>query len=372
MLWREIAGELAQSIESGALRVGDRIPTNVQLAEQMGVSLLTAHKALEELQRAGLVVRAGRRGTVVAKRERKRTWRIALIVDQIDFVRNFPRPELLGGIQAGLGGDYHLVICDSKASASREIELLEQMSEETDGILCWSTGDDAVVGTLSSLVARRTPLVLLDRVPGDVHADAVLTNSVSATKAAAEFLIERGHKRVGLLTFDKPELSTVLERCGTFERIMVEHGIASPDLVRRFPASLEVQDRAHFPQVFHDAMFTLVNCAAPATAVLCVQDLLGVAVLQYAERMELKIPSDLEIVTFNDWPPHWLCYPWQAHRIAVQPEDMGKMAIRRLLAQIDGEAGELGSHFIPTVFVPADSLVGSSYDLQPNRPQEVL
>jgi DNA-binding LacI/PurR family transcriptional regulator len=154
--------------------------------------------------------------------------------------------------------------------------------------------------------------------------------------------------------------------------MLAEHAIESPELVRKLPPSLEVQDRDHLPQVLHDALFALLNGPAPATALFCVQDLLGLAALKYAEEMDLKVPDDLEIVTFNDWPPHWLGRPWQAHRIAVQPADMGQAAIARLMAQIHGTAGDLAKHHIPTVFIPADSLVGSTYDLNLDRPREVL
>ena len=257
--WREISNALLSKIEEGFYKPGHRLPTSTQLAQENGVSTLTAHKALEELQRMGLVERAGRRGTTVTGRARQSTRRIAFIVDQIDFAQNFPRPELLAGIHAGLGDDYSLVICDSKSSPEREVEFLNQMAEEADGILCWPTGDDKASPVLSRLVSRRRPLVLLDRVPEGVSADAVLTDSVPATRQAAEFLIQKGHRRVGLLTFDKPEVSTVVERCGAFEQIMDEHGILAPELVRRFPSSLEVKDRAHFSQVVHDALFTLLN-----------------------------------------------------------------------------------------------------------------
>jgi len=369
--WREIADDLLARIDRGEYQIGGRLPTSSQLALQTGVSLVTAHKALEELQRVGAVTRGGRRGTIVAKRERRKTGRIAFIVDQIDFALNFPRPELLAAVHEGLGTEYNLVICDSKASVHREIELLNRMADESDGILCWPTGDEAAAATINNLVARGTPLVLLDRIPVDVNADVVLTDSVSATRQAAEFLIQRGHRRIGLITFDKPQVSTVVERCGMFESIMAEHGIASPDLVRKLPESLEVQDRAHFSQVLDDALFALLNGPSPATAILCVQDLLGVAVLRYAANADLRIPEDFEIVTFNDWPPHWLGRPWQAHRIAVQPSDMGRVAINRLLAQIRGEAGELRPHHIPTVFTPADLLVDSVGDPRLDRPSEV-
>jgi DNA-binding LacI/PurR family transcriptional regulator len=369
--WRGIAEALLAKIEEGVYQTGSRLPTSSQLAQQEGVSLVTAHKALEELQRLGVVTRAGRRGTTVAPRQKAKAGRIALIFDQIDFVRMFPRNELLAAIHLGAGDHDNLLICDSRSSVERETELLQRMAQETDGIICWPTGDDAAAPTIASLVSRGVPLVLLDRIPGGVRADAVLTDSVSATREAAEYLIDRGHRRVGLFTFDKPKISTVVERCGTFEQFMAEHGIVSTDLVRRLPASLEVEDRAHFAQVFNDALFALLNGPSRATAVFCVQDVLGVAALKYAEEAGLSVPEDLEVVTFNDWPTHWLVHPWQAHRIAVQPGDMGQVAISRLRAQIAGEAGELRTHYIPTVFIPADLLVNSAYDFSLHRPQEV-
>jgi DNA-binding LacI/PurR family transcriptional regulator len=88
--------------------------------------------------------------------------------------------------------------------------------------------------------------------------------------------------------------------------------------------------------------------------------------------MDLRLPEDLEIVTFNDWPPHWLGRPWLAHRIAVQPADMGRKAISRLLEQMEGAGGPLQTHHIPTRFIPADALVDSAFGFDTQRPQEVL
>jgi GntR family transcriptional regulator len=53
-------------IESGALAVGERVPSERELAELTGVSRLTARAALDSLARRGLLERGvGRRGTVV-------------------------------------------------------------------------------------------------------------------------------------------------------------------------------------------------------------------------------------------------------------------------------------------------------------------
>jgi GntR family transcriptional regulator len=55
-------------IESGRLAVGDRLPSERELAAWVGVSRLTARAALDSLARRGLLERGvGRRGTSVAR-----------------------------------------------------------------------------------------------------------------------------------------------------------------------------------------------------------------------------------------------------------------------------------------------------------------
>jgi DNA-binding LacI/PurR family transcriptional regulator len=368
-LWQGIADRLRIEIESGRLNSGDRLPTSDTLAETEGVSRLTAHRALEELQRQGLVIRDGRRGTVVTQRRRKSIGRIALVLDQVDFNLQFPRPELLGGIHSGLDADQSLVLCDCKASVDREISLLRQMADETDGILCWPSGDSRVSATLNELVDRGVPLVLLDRVPEGVHADAVVSDSVGATRRAMDFLFGRGHEKIGLFTFSKPGVSTVIERSGTFESMMEERRLGSAEHIRRFAPSLEVTERAFFSQVVYDALYTLVHGPDPITAVLCVQDMVGLAVLDCAAEMGLAIPDDLEVATFNDWPPMWLHRPWQAHRIAIQPDEMGRVAIARLQAQISGADHAHQVHLIQAKFIAAASTMTTSPDSEsiPNQ-----
>ena len=346
-------------IESGRIPAGERLPSSAALAEISGVSRLTADRAVEELQRLGLVKRDGRRGTVVCHREIPSTKRIALIVDQVDFEYSFPRPELLSGIHAGLGTEYDLVICDSKADPQREIELLNRMAEETDGIICWPTDHSHAGSTINDLTARGVPLVLLDRVPAGAVSHAVLSDSETAIRHSMDFLLERGHKRIALLTFDKPEVSTVIERCAVFAAVMEEHGLASQDLLRRYPASLEVAERAHFYPIVRDSLFSLVRSENPVTAVLCVQDLFGAAILRGAEEMNLAIPDDIEVVTFNDWRPTWLGRPWQAHRIVFQPGEMGDAAIEILRAQINRTAGEAQVHRIPSRFITVDDALSA-------------
>jgi len=65
-LYRAIAEAIARDVAAGALRPGERLPTQRQLAAGIGVDLSTVTRALKECERRGLVSGAVGRGTFVA------------------------------------------------------------------------------------------------------------------------------------------------------------------------------------------------------------------------------------------------------------------------------------------------------------------
>ena len=65
--YEQLAGVLRDRIASGALRAGDRLPTETTLAQQAGVSRSTVREALRTLQEARLIERASSKVMVVRR-----------------------------------------------------------------------------------------------------------------------------------------------------------------------------------------------------------------------------------------------------------------------------------------------------------------
>lgn len=75
-LYFQIAENLKQAIESGAIGPGERLENEVQLSERLSVSRPTVRQAIQRLTQEGLVVRQRGVGTVVVNRRIQR--RLAL------------------------------------------------------------------------------------------------------------------------------------------------------------------------------------------------------------------------------------------------------------------------------------------------------
>jgi GntR family transcriptional regulator len=65
-LYQQVRALLLNQIASGEYRVGDRIPTEMALAEQFKTSRITVRQALDSLAQEGLLVRKRRSGTFLA------------------------------------------------------------------------------------------------------------------------------------------------------------------------------------------------------------------------------------------------------------------------------------------------------------------
>jgi DNA-binding transcriptional regulator YhcF (GntR family) len=66
--FEQIRGQVATLIATGALPVGQRLPTIRQLAADLGLAGGTVARAYRELEREGFITSRGRHGTFVADR----------------------------------------------------------------------------------------------------------------------------------------------------------------------------------------------------------------------------------------------------------------------------------------------------------------
>ncbi|HLV80143.1 MAG TPA: GntR family transcriptional regulator [Chthonomonadaceae bacterium] len=332
--WKKIADSIRADISAGKLSTGEALLSETELAEQWKVSRGTAHRAMHELQRSGLVVRKRRAGTFVAESRKPRLGQIAVLIHTGDFLEQ----EYLSGIRAGLPDEYDLLFCNVHCDYTREAQTLERLAASTDGILCIPTCDPHNTDQLNALIESGTRIVFLDCMPDGVDADAVLSDNYGGTREALQFLVARGHRRIAHFTVNRMAISSLRERYDAYREVMIEQG--ATDIyrwVREFPYDVTTRDPVHPSQAIQDALFTLMHSPERPTAIFCAHDYILSAVLQACQTLGLAVPEDLEIVSFNDCPPFVPYLPGNVHRIVQRAHEMGQIAAERLHRRLRGE-----------------------------------
>ena len=95
-LWRSISDAVRHDIERGALKGGERIPTDIELAQRFGCNKHTARRAISHLEQEGLVRVEWGRGTFVVERtsEQHSDPQGHILHSLLDQHRNLPHENL--------------------------------------------------------------------------------------------------------------------------------------------------------------------------------------------------------------------------------------------------------------------------------------
>ncbi len=332
--WKQIADAVRSDIESGRLVVGDHLPSETVLTEKWKVSRMTAHRAMQELQRHGLVTRQRGRGTLVAHNTPKTTGNVALLFhNPLDLLEI----EYIRGINLGLSHQYQLILCDSHADIDQEAHFLRRMQKDADGIICMPSCHPKNTPLLRKMVESNFPIVCVDRVPQDLEIDGVVSDNFGASVQALNELLARGHQHIAHFTEDDMHISAVRERYQAFLHVLSEIGETDPErLVRIFPAGVQ-KGFETMVQIMHDALFTLRHQSDPPTAVFCLNDYCLTILLAAIEKMNLRVPEDIEVLSFHDALTLMPSVTARLHRIVQEPRKIGQLAAERLKRRI-GEA----------------------------------
>ena len=352
MTWRKIADGISGRIASGELAPGDRIESEEEMAARLGVSRHTAHRALHELQRQGLVVRQRRWGTVVAERRAEPAkGRIAYLVD---WTGNRFQADVMTHIEHALEDGTRLVVATSRNDPEREAENLLKLRDEVDGIVCYPCDGDGNADAFRALAESGYPLVLVDRAPRGCEELVVLTDNEAATREAVDDLIKRGHRRIAFFGTNNPSAQSIRERFLGYRAAVEPLGYATKSYERWIPVHLDGNDES-MVQAVSDALVAMRALPEPPTAAFCTQDWLAVALLEACAGLGLEVGVDFGIATYNDFGDAFFRQPWRLDRIVQRMDLVSLTAVDRLRTLIRGEAIDAGPVRVPARFLAAET-----------------
>lgn len=221
---------------------------------------------------------------------------------------------------------YSLILCNTSEDPERERLYLEVLQDKhVDGIILGST--DASPDRLYE-ISLRMPIIQVDRVLSEIESDAVVVDNFKGAYDAARFLIERGHREIGIVRWRR-SISTLAEREAGVRQALAETGIPFEPTFTAEAAGLSSQDSMV-------AVLNLLSSSCRPTALVALNNQLGLGVLAACRQLGVRIPDDLALVVFDDLE---LFSFFQPPITAVeQPAyQIGERAMQMLLARLDAD-----------------------------------
>ena len=162
----QLCVNIIDAVKAGAYTSGDKLPTELELAEKYSVSRQTVRQALEKLEGDGFIKKVQGSGSYItdAGAKIKKTMRIAVITT---YISTYIFPSILRGIEeVATSNHYSLMLSASNNSFARERKLLHNISvNSVDGIIVEGTKTALPNPNLTfykELASKNIPLVFFN------------------------------------------------------------------------------------------------------------------------------------------------------------------------------------------------------------------
>ncbi|BDO40974.1 LacI family DNA-binding transcriptional regulator [Cellulomonas sp. NTE-D12] len=244
-----------------------------------------------------------------------------------------------GALETARAHGFMLFIGETEGDPELERQLLDAMLDrQVDGIV------------LASMFTRTRPLpsgldqvpaILLNALPEQrtTSIPAVIPDELTAGRAAAQLLLDAGHRSIHLVgagpdEHDVPPGTVAgVERLAGIRETLHAAGLelASGHLVSEWE-----------PRVGWEATHRLLEEWGPGQAIITLNDRLAFGVYQAIQEAGLTVPADVSVVSFDDAPlAQWLRPGLTT--FAIPHHDLGRRAVELLVEQIGADGATAGT-----------------------------
>lgn len=312
------------------------------VAEEAGVSIATVSRVLNNSDEVSpetrtrveeVIEEIGYRPNLLGRNLRRSETRMILV--SLHSISNPFYSRVVRGIEeGGREQDYDILIYNNNGNPQRErlyLGLLE--NRLVDGVILMSPQIPA--GELVQM-GREYPLIQCCEYIKDASVPRVSVDNVAAARTAVEHLIERGHRRIAMISGCGEVLSAVQREEG-YRQALEESGLDyDSELIRSGHYTYKGGQRA--------AREFLEHSERP-TAIFAISDIMAVGAIRAIKAAGLKIPEDVAVVGFDNSEISALYDP-RLSTISQPRYDLGRITVELLVRMIKGEELDKKEHYL--------------------------
>jgi LacI family transcriptional regulator len=272
-----------------------------QIAKELDVSISTVSKSLRNSPEIGeetrLKVQAFAKfyhykpNNIALSLKNRKTKTIGIIIPEI--VHHFFSTVINGIEQVANENGYSVIICLSDDSFDKEVLNMEMLANGSiDGFIMSLSKETQFKGDfhhITEVINQGMPVVMFDRVTNDIFCDKVIIDDKLAAYEAVQSLIDKGRKKIALVT-TVDYVSVGKLRTDGYIKALLDNDIPfNENLIIK----IENVDTCEI------TIGKLLEDKA-IDAVFAVNELFAVTIIKTANKIGLNVPTDLAVIAFTD------------------------------------------------------------------------
>lgn len=272
-----------------------------QIAKELDVSISTVSKSLrnntEISEDTRLKVQAFAKlynykpNLIALSLKNKKTKTIGIIIPEI--IHHFFATVISGIEHVANEKGYNVIVCLSDESFDKEVINMEMLANGSiDGFIMSLSKETQLKKDfhhITEVINQGMPVVMFDRVANDILSDKVIIDDKLAAFDAVQFLIDKGFKKIALIT------TVDYVSVGKLRTEGYLNALKSNDIKINEAHILKIEDIENCSEVIENLMQN-----NPLEAIFAVNELFAVTAIKAAHKLGLNVPDDISIIGFTD------------------------------------------------------------------------
>lgn len=243
---------------------------------------------------------------------------------------------------------YRIVYCSTENDEKKGREMIKMLSQsQVDGYLI--TPAQGMEKDVAELVRHQRPVVLMDGYYEKTKVPYVLVNNFGGVTKGMDHLIKKGYKKIAFVTVDL-DLIQIKERENAYVQSVKNHKLNSGDaIIFRLPYNYNKETGV-------EQLTEFIRSTPGIEALFFATNYLGITGIQSVRQLNLRVPEDIALVSFDDHDIFSL-YPPGITSVQQPVEEIGKTAIQLLISQLtsNGQRSESDQIQLPATIIERGS-----------------
>jgi LacI family transcriptional regulator len=272
-----------------------------QIAKELDVSISTVSKSLRDSSEISEDTRKKvqafaklynyKPNNIALSLKNRKSKTICIIIPEI--IHHFFATVISGVEHVANKKGYNVIVCLSDESFDKEVINMEMLANGSiDGFimsLSKETQQKRDFHHITEVINQGMPVVMFDRITNDILCDKVIIDDNLAAFNATQFLIDKGNKKIALLTTIDYVSVGKLRTEGYIKALQNNDISVDENLI------LKIEDTDNFESSIEALILNY-----DIEAIFAVNEIFAVTAIKTATRLGKKVPEDLSIIGFTD------------------------------------------------------------------------